>query len=184
MNDVQTNSTVSVSTAIYEESAISAAKAVLQGSHADYYFFQHSDNEYVLLVGDITFHTFGCQTGLVTVYDFVVSPVSSARSVTVPFSGSQSGNYGGSDGVGGFNGSVSGNSTIQIQSDTKYNVSMYVTPADNITVTNNNNCLVYGSYSMLPHLVEGVENYAFAAFWLALAVVCFKLFDRIFRRVY
>lgn len=183
MNDVQTNSVVAVSTAVYEESAISAAKAVLQGSHEDYYFFQYADNDYVLLVGDITFNALGCETGLVTVYEFVTFPVSSARSVTIPFSGSQSGNYGGSDGAGGFNGSVTGNSTIQIQSETKYNVSMYVTSAENIIVTNSNS-LVYGSGSMLPHLIEGVENYAFAAFWLTLCVICFKLFDRIFRRVY
>lgn len=183
MNDVQTNSTVSVTTAIYEESAISAAKAVLQGSHEDYYFFQYANNDYVLLVGDITFNALGCETGLVTVYEFVTSPVSSARSVTIPFSGSQSGQYGGSDGAGGFSGSVSGNSTIQIQSDTKYNVSMYRYAANNVTVTNSNS-LVYASSASLPHLIEGVENYAFAAFWLALAVICFKLFDRIFRRVY
>ena len=50
-----------------------------------------NDNDYVLLVGDITFHALGCETGLVTVYEFTLSPVSSAHSVSVPFSGSQSG---------------------------------------------------------------------------------------------
>ena len=153
MNDVQTNTTVSVSSAVFEESAISAAKAVLQGSHEDYYFFQYADNDYVLLVGDITFNALGCETGLVTVYEFVTSPVSSARSVTIPFSGSQSGNYGGSDGVGGYNGSVTGNSTIQIQSETKYNVSMYRYAADNVTVTNSNS-LVYASSASLGREIE------------------------------
>lgn len=183
MNDVQTDSVIAVSSAIYEESAISAARAVLQGSYQDYYFFQLSDNDYVLLVGDITFHALGCETGLVTVYEFVTSPVSSAQSVTIPFSGSQSGNYAGSDGGGGFNGSVTGNSTIQVQTDIKYNVLMYRYAVSNVTVTNSNS-LVYASAESLPHLIEGVENYAFAAFLLAVGVLGFKLSDRIFRRVY
>lgn len=185
VNDVQTNSSVSVSTAVYTEDVLHCAQRIVSGRFADeYYFFQYAANDYVLLVGDISFVGLGCVTGDIEVYEFVTSPVSSTQSINIPFSGSQSGQYGGSDGAGGFSGSVSGNSTISIQTDTRYNVTYaYTANVSNVTITNNS-YLVYGSAPTLPHLVEGVENYAFAAFALALGVISFKLVDRIFRRVY
>lgn len=44
--------------------------------------------------------------------------------------------------------------------------------------------VVYSSLDGFPHLIEGVQNYAVAAFVLAFAVLAFKLIDRIFRRIY
>ena len=184
MSNVQTNTSVSVSSAVYNSDVLELASAFLEGCYDDYYFFQYSATEYVLLVGDIQFSGLGCTASTVRVYDFVCNPVSSAQTVTIPFSGSQSGQYGGSDGAGGFSGSVSGNSTIQIQTDTRYNITYaYTASAENVTISNSS-YLVYGSADNLPHLIEGVQNYAFAAFLFAFAVICFKLADRMFRRVY
>lgn len=44
--------------------------------------------------------------------------------------------------------------------------------------------ILYSSLDGYPHLIEGVQNYAVAAFVIAFAVLAFKLVDRIFRRVY
>ena len=44
--------------------------------------------------------------------------------------------------------------------------------------------VLYSSLDGYPRLIEGVQNYAVAAFVLAFAVLAFKLVDRIFRRVY
>ena len=185
MNDVITGTAVSVQTGVYTADCLEIAKSILEGETSDYYFFQYAANEYVLLVGDIEFSGVGCVASECAVYDFLCSPVQSVQTVQIPFSGSQSGQYGGSDGAGGFSGSVTGNSTIQIQSDIRYNVTYaYQASAQNISVTNSGGYLVYGSAQQLPHLIEGVQNYAFAAFALAWAVICFKLLDRLFRRVY
>ena len=184
MNDIQTNTSVSVTSAVYSQDVLACAQSILAGRYEDYYFFQYSSNDYVLLVGDISFVGLGCVTDGVEVFEFVTSPVSSTQSIQIPFSGSQSGQYGGSDGAGGFSGSVSGNSTIQIQTDTRYNVTYaYTANINHVTVTNSG-YLVYGSNPNLPHLVQGVDFYAFSLVFIALGVVCFKLFDRIFRRVY
>lgn len=184
MNDIQTNTSVSVSSAVYTQDVLAVAQSILAGRYEDYYFFQYAANDYVLLIGDISFVGLGCVTDTVDVYEFVTSPVSSSQSIQIPFSGSQSGQYGGSDGAGGFSGSVSGNSTIQIQTDTRYNVTYaYTSSVEHVTITNSS-YLVYGSAPTLPHLIEGVENYAFAAFFIAFGIIAFKLVDRILRRVY
>lgn len=181
---IGTNTTFSVQTGVYTDEVIDIARSCLEGCYTDYYFFQYSSTEYVLLVGEIDFQGLSIITGDVAVYDFVVSPVSTSTQVSIPFSGSQSGSYGGSDGAGGFNGSVTGNSTLNIQTDTKYNVTYtYLASASDISITNSDS-LVYGSADYLPHLIEGVQYYAFAAFCFAVGIVCFKLVDRIFRRVY
>lgn len=173
-----------VTKGVYTAECLDIARSFLKGVHSDYYFFQYSDAEYVLLVGDITFQGFSCIGNDVSIYDFVCSPVTSSQSIQIPFQGSQSGQYGGSDGAGGFQGSVNGNSTLQIQKDDLYNVTFtYLASAENVQISNSS-YLVYGSSDMLPHLIEGVENYAFAAFLLAVGVLGFKLSDRIFRRVY
>ena len=185
MNDVQTNTSISVQSAVYTEDVLAVAQSVLSGQYIeDYYFFQYAANDYVLLVGDISFNGLGCVANDCEVYEFLTSPVSSTQSIQIPFSGSQSGQYGGSDGAGGFSGSVSGNSTIQIQTDTRYNVTYsYRSSVQNVSISNSS-YLVYGSSNELPHLVQGVEYYAFTIIFIAVGVILFNLADRIFRRIY
>lgn len=54
----------------------------------------------------------------------------------------------------------------------------------NISVSNPHEYLFYSSYEDTPHLIEGGQNYAYAAFLLAIGVIAFKLSDRLFRRIY
>lgn len=182
--NVSTNTTYTITSGVYTSDVVSLAADFVAGTYKDYYFFQYTQNDYVLLVGDISFHGSYITALDCTVYEFVCSPVSSVQTVNIPFSGSQSGQYGGSDGAGGFNGSVSGNSTISIQTDTRYNVVYTSLSAQNITINNTSGYLDYGSADYMPHLTEGVENYAFTGVMLCIGICLFKLCDRIFRRVY
>ena len=44
-----------VNKGVYTSECLDIARSFLKGVHSDYYFFQYSDTEYVLLVGNITF---------------------------------------------------------------------------------------------------------------------------------
>lgn len=52
-----------------------------------------------------------------------------------------------------------------------------------LTVSNPNYYLAYGSAEGLPHLVEGVENYAFAQILLLVSMCLFCFVDRVFRHI-
>ena len=195
MNDLQisSNTSLAVSSATYPQTVLDAAAGVLENCYNDYYFIQFDSDEYLLIVGDIEFNGLSCSSDNFDAYVFQAVDVSSAQTYTIPFSGSssgsQSGGYGGSDGTGGYNGSnsgtVSGNSTLSIVTEKKYNILFdYVHQPGEITISNTNSFLCYGSADYMPHLVEGVQSYAFAAFCLACGVIGFRLADRIFQRIY
>lgn len=179
-DSINLNTVVSVSVGSYDVDCIQIAKDILQGCFKDYYFFQYDEDDYCLLVADkLNFSEGGCYGNNVTVYQFtkIVEINSVPRSVQIPFSGQ----YGGVDGAGG----IQGNSTFNYV-DTVENITYkYLEPyiVNSVTVANSD-YLVYGSDVLLPHLIQGVENYAFTAFCFTVGIVVFGLCNRVFRRVY
>lgn len=65
-----------------------------------------------------------------------------------------------------------------------YYTAYYTYNRDTVTVTSFTDNVIYSSFSNCPKLIEGVQNYAYAAFIIAFIVIGFKLADRLFRRVY
>lgn len=183
MTDTAVLTSVSVSSGFYTDDVIDIAKSFVEGCYTDYYFFQYNTTDFCLLVGDLDISDSGVTAAECTCYQIRRSPVVVQTPVSIPFSGSENGQYGGSDGVGGYNGSITGNSTYT-RSVTSYNYFYDAYTAYNVSVSNAGDFLVYSSADNFPHLIEGVQNYAFTAFALAIGVIAFKLSDRLFRRVY
>lgn len=183
MTDTAVLTSVSVSSGFYTEDVLDIAKGFTEGCYQDYYFFQYNSTDFCLLIGDLDISDTGVSAAECQCYQVRRSPVTVQTTVNIPFSGSQNGQYGGSDGVGGYNGSVTGNSTYN-RSVTSYNYYFDSYTAYNVSVQNPNDYLVYSSAENYPHLIEGVQMYAFAGFGLAIGVIAFGLIDRLFRRVY
>lgn len=176
MTNIGSLTGVNISTAVYDHGIIEAAKACLEGETGDYYFFQYDASHYVLVVSDdvvITPTTFDASDCLVTVFEAVTTR--SPYVVSVPVSGSIGGTMGG----GYFQGS--GQLTQYSETTVYYAATSQV---DSVSVRNPSFYLTYSSFQGYPHLIEGVQNYAVAAFILCFIILCFKLIDRIFRRVY
>lgn len=178
---IDVGTVVSVDVASYDDDCIQIAKDILQGCYRDYYFFQYDDDDYCVLVADnLHFSDGGCSGEDVTVYQFtkIFEIDSIPRSIQIPFNGQ----YAGVDGAGGVNGS-----STYTYVETVENVSFkYLEPytVNSATVLNSGGYLVYGSGDSLPHLVEGVEIYAFTFISLAIAVITYNIGNRIFRRFY
>lgn len=183
MNDTAVLTSVTVSTAYYPDEVLHMAQSALQGCYDDYYFFQYNSTDYCLFVGDLQFSDNSVTADECLCYQFRRFPQIHTQTVSIPFSGNQSGQYGGSDGAGGFTGSLSGSSQYQV-TNTTYELFCDTYTAYNVSVSNSADYLVYGSAPNLPHLIEGVENYAYLAVCCFVAVCVFKLSDRLFRRVY
>lgn len=177
---IDVGTVVSVGVASYDDDCIQIAKDILQGCYRDYYFFQYDDDDYCVLVADkLNFSDGGCYGEDVTVYQFtkIVENESVSHSIQIPFNGQ----YAGVDGAGGVNGS-----SAFTYVETVENVSFkYLEPYTvNSATVINSDYLVYGSGDSLPHLIEGVELYAFTFISLAIAVITYNIGNRIFRRFY
>lgn len=183
MTDSAVLTSVEVTSGFYTDDVISIAKSFTEGCYTDYYFFQYSATDFCLLVGDLDISDSGVSAAECQCYQIRRSPVTVQTPVSIPFSGSENGQYGGSDGVGGYYGSVTGNSSYN-RSVTSYNYLFDSYTAYNVSVQNPGDYLVYSSAENFPHLVEGVQNYAFTGLALAFGVIAFGLVDRLFRRVY
>lgn len=183
MTDTAVLTSVSVTSGFYTDDVLDIARGFTEGCYKDYYFFQYNTTDFCLLIGDLDISDSGVSASECQCYQIRRTPVTVQIPVTIPFSGSQNGQYGGSDGVGGYNGSVTGNSTYN-RPVTSYNYLYDSYTAYDVSVSNDSDYLVYSSAENYPHLVEGVEMYAFAAFGLAIGVIAFSLVDRLFRRVY
>lgn len=177
---IDVGTVVSVGVGSYDSDCIQIAKDILQGCYRDYYFFQYDDDDYCVLVADkLEFSSGGCSGEDVTVYQFtkIAESESVPYSIQIPFNGQ----YAGVDGAGGVNGSSIYNYVEAVE-----NVSFkYLEPYTvNSATVINSGYLVYGSGDSLPHLVEGVEIYAFTFISLAIAVITYNIGNRIFRRFY
>lgn len=173
---IVTNTAINVSVANYDAVCLDAARGILEGYTGDYYFFQYNSDTWCLLLYDdsVMVGTYGLDATDCTVYNI------GKTSTDIPYTVSNS-----------MNGTLAGTEqqiftgayyTTLHNTTTNYYITSY--HKDSVSIRNSSGYLVYGSNENLPHLIEGVQNYAFTGVFICLCIVCFKLFDRIFRRVY
>ena len=170
-----TLTSVSVSKGVYDQAVLDIARSYLEGYSGDYYFFQYALNDYVLLydfegsyvISDSGLTCSGCQvveitkgSGLPIIQDDYTLSGSLVGTEEQLFSGH----------------AVKSTYTDMIRTYTAYY-------PNSVSVTRNN-YLCYSSFDNYPHLIEGVQNYAFIGLVAAVAVAVFKLVDRLFRRIY
>ena len=175
-----TQTSVSVSSGQITADVVQLAKYALNGFSGDYYFFQYTDTEFVLLMSDSMDYEDGTLNAdsfdaIDFVYDEQNNTVSVSESGSA--SGSAWGNVGGFQYSGGYNGSL----YLPVTDRTYYQWFYHSDSA--LTVMNPGHYVVYGSFEGLPHLVEGVENYAWMQTALLVGCIVFCLVDRVFRRV-
>lgn len=167
--------------------ALQLARDYLQGCYDDYIFFQadaysSDDSTFVLLMGDIEEND-----GSFILHD-VREVYFKFHTSVIRYDNSGSGNM-------NFPVLVEGNSTLaSIQKSFTFSydnadlssvLSLYYGDInDDTSFTHDSTDLVYSSFDGYPHLIEGVQNYAFVAALVCFGVLVFKLVDRIFRRVY
>ena len=177
----------------HSDEAMQLARDFLEGFYGDYVFFQDSANQvqsnYVLLMGDIDFDranhvfTFHSGTGILFRYHNTTGTTVSTDTGSINFPS-----------LTIVNGSGSSVASPSHSEQFSYKARTFETITSSFTLTYNDfneetvsisdNDFFYSSFENSPHLIEGVENYAFTAFLLAAAVITFNLIDRVFRRVY
>lgn len=178
--DVQT---VTVSQSSFSSDCVSIAASFLEGCTDDYYFFQYDDDVYILLYGDLEISSSGCSSDSCHCVIIWRDESSVSHIESIPFSGSHTSDFVGMRDTGYVHGSVTGNSSLTV-TDVTYSYFSAVSDVVDVSVSNDDYYLVYSSADNFPHLIEGVQNYAFAGFLLCFAVLAFKLGDRLFRRIY
>lgn len=175
---------ISISYANFPADVLAVASDYLQGYSSEYYFFQADEDSYILLLFDDFEYV---STGVLQVSESTVIQID--RIVTVhtdSISASSSGYFSGSFGgnaAGYTQGSTTGTISIPVSSE-EVTFQYLVSSSGALTIRNPNFALTYASFDTMPRLIEGVENYAFTGVLLCVGVLAFKLFDRIFRRVY
>lgn len=169
-----TLTSVTVQQMHYDEQVLSIASDYLNGYSGDYFFFQYAIGDYVLLydldnpvidADGLTCN--GCQVVELKIASGLPLIVDEYQ-INLTDVGTDVGVYSGS-----------ARQTHYTSSYKSYSV-YYPNPVS----VNCNDFVCYSSADGYPHLVEGVENYAFLAVCFAVGVICFKLFDRLFRRIY
>lgn len=173
MTNVGTSVSVAVNVGTYDSGALEVARDCLQGYSGDYFMFQYSDTVYLLVLceDDYSYST----TGYFTASNPVVIQIEAVTNTSVK-SHTVSGTFSGSV-YDRFSGSYYTDET-----ETAYFCTSF--QASGIQVTNPRQFLTYGSFDHMPHLIEGVENYAYFQTLLFVCVILFSLVDRIFRRVF
>ena len=169
-----TLTSVQVQTMHKDEAVMGIARDYLQGYYGDYYFFQYAIGDYVLLydfdnpdISDEGLTADGCQvveikvaSGLPIIVDeYEINLIDVGTDAAIYRGNARQSHY-----------------TDSYKSYTAYY-------PNSISVSRNNN-VCYSSAENYPHLIEGVQNYAYAAFVLAVGIIIFRLADRLFRRIY
>lgn len=175
-----TQTSVSVYSGHITSDIVQLARDAVTGSTGDYFLFQYTDTEYVLLMSDnmeyedgtLTMDSFDC---IDFVYDEQTNTLSYSESGNT--SGNAWGNFGGAQYSGSYNGSV----YVPVADRTYYQ--WFYSSDQPLTVSNTGHYVTYGSFEGLPHLREGIENYAWSQIALVVGICVFCLADRIFRRV-
>lgn len=169
-----TLTSVSVQQMHYDEDVLSIASDYLNGYSGDYYFFQYAIGDYVLLydldnavIDEEGLSCDGCQ-----VVEFKIASglplIVDEYQLNLLDVGTDAAIYRGT-----------ARQTHYTNSYKSYSV--YYSGSVSVS---RNDYVVYSSAENYPHLIQGVENYAFIAVCIAIGVICFKLFDRLFRRIY
>lgn len=177
----------------HSDDARQLAKDYLQGCFSDYFFVQGTASwnttDYFLYIGDIDFN--GDSLFLVDADGFLFRYQNSQSDV---YRDSRNGSIT-FPSLGIVNGSGSSSSSPSHSEKFSFSfplcgsysstLSVYRDHADNeIFELPSADSFYYSSFENTPHLIEGVQNYAFVAALVCFGVFVFKLVDRIFRRVY
>lgn len=188
MTDTNVLSSVQVNTAVFynADEVLDIARSIVAGDSRDYYFFQYDVDDYYLIIptADYSYSStgvFSCDS--CEVYKITRNVTVTTSTQNLPFSGSENGTVLGIENGGAYHGSVSGNLTNTVYNTTVSYQTFYY-DSSGVYVSNPNYYTVYGSFDNLPHLIEGVENYAFAGLLLFFGVCAFVLCDRLFKRFY
>ena len=169
------------------DKALDLARSYLEGCYDDYIFFQDEayssdDATYVLLIGDIDYVSGSFQLHEVREIYFKF------HSSVIRYDSNGSGSL-------NFPVLVDGNTTPAHSSrafnfsydaaDISSTLSLYYGDVkDSSILYHNDSDLLYSSFEGFPHLIEGVQNYAYAGFLVCGAVVAVSLADRLFRRLH
>ena len=189
---ITTQTVVNVGAAVMDTVPVGIARDFLQGYSGDYVFFQYSQagalsaDEYILITG--TDLSFDDETGYIVTGDsftvFDITALSSINSISHndSFSGSVIGVEGGAV-AENFSGSITRNDSELVQ---QWLTQVY-TVDHAVSIVNDGvsgaDYLVYSSLENHPHLIQGVENYAFLQTVLFLAGICFAVVHGIFKHV-
>ena len=189
---ITTQTVVNVGAAVMDTVPVGIARDFLQGYSGDYVFFQYSQagalsaDEYILITG--TDLSFDDETGYIVTGDsftvFDITALSSINSISHndSFSGSVIGVEGGAV-AENFSGSITRNDSELVQQW----ITQVYTVDHSVSVVNDGvsgaDYLVYSSLENHPHLIQGVENYAFLQTVLFLAGICFAVVHGIFKHV-
>lgn len=188
VNEVGTLVGINVQSDVADSYVIDAARGYLGGYTGAYYLFAVDSSNYCLVLADSAQfvqvgNSYYTEMSDCQVIQFTRVDTSVNHTSNIPYSGSVNGTVTGIESGGILHASSSGSSTYTYTTtDTKYYCIHYQRAS--VKVSNPDGYLTYGSADYLPHLVEGVENYAFLAVCCFCAVCAFKLADRLFRRVY
>ena len=162
---------------VYDEGVIDIAKSIVSGIVDDYYVFNYSDSITIVLVGDLDFVNGSVTSDSCSAYviERFVDRTPLTRTEQSTFSGT----------IVGANPSTfsgSNQSVRTVDFDTKVSYQLASGIVSNVEVYNTEQTLYYSSFPNSPHLTEGVENYAFAAFVLAFTVISYRLASAISSR--
>ena len=169
-----------INTSYYDSVALDIARDLVKSHTEDYFFFQYDADEWVLVFSNdartengFDFSAFDCTTVVIYRDD---TTVPDNHSISLNGTSTE---FGATPNVENI--SLTGSlSDSYIQSQWK----IYYILNNNMHVYNTEYMVYSDTCKYMPKLREGVDYYAFAAFFLAGLIVCFRLADRIFRRVY
>lgn len=173
--------------------ALDLAKSYLQGCYEDYVFFQDivsgSTSEYCLFIGDIdsdfsdTAIYFNEADGYLFRYVNYYRRNFTDKNGTITFpSLTLAQGSGGASQLPGITEPFTFNILDYI--DISSNLQIYSVHVTDYTYSIASDDFLYASFEGHPHLIEGVQNYAFVGLLLCFGFIAFGLFDRIFRRIY
>ena len=179
MTQVSTLTNVSTYSGFDDYAVIDLFKDILEGETREYFAFQYDSDSYILAIcnDDALLSPISCASEGCTVYQIDVIPHTNTQNRNIPFSGNGE--------LLGQNGGVihlNGNSTYT-DTTTYYSYDL-ITFTSDVSVSNSGSHLIFGSVESMPHLIEGVENYAFTAFAVFIGFIVFSICSCIFKRVY
>lgn len=169
-----TLTSVNVQTMQKDDAVMDIARDYLEGYYGDYYFFQYAIGDYVLLydLENAVIDADGMTADACQVVEIKVASglplIVDEYQINLLDVGTDAAIYRGS--------ARQTHYTNSYKSYTAYY-------PNSISVSRNDN-VCYSSAENYPHLIEGVQNYAFAGFILAVGIIIFRLADRLFRRIY
>lgn len=159
------------------QAAVQVARDYLEGYRGDYVFFAYDPDTWVVLTdfeNGVIWNNGNVSADSCTCFEISVATGSAMARYNLNLQGTL---------IGTEEQALNARLTGDVP-ETGYRVSTALSTPIRVSVSNPNGYLFYSNIDNTPHLIEGGQNYAYAAFLLAIGVITFKLADRLFRRVY